>query len=91
MAEETEYYAVVGSGRTLENPSGLVRRRVSSEGRIDEALQRDLTWALSSALVEWEYGDVGSELVPITETEAQALIERFREKWAGSRVEDGRP
>ena len=81
MAEETEYYAVVGSGRTVENPSGLVRRRVSSEDRIDEALQRDLTWALSSAIVEWEYGDVGAELVPITETGAQALIERFREKW----------
>jgi len=81
MTEDTEYYAVVGSGRTAENPSGLVRRRMSSEGRIDEALQRDLTWKLSSAIVEWEYGDVGAELVGVGETEAQALIERFREKW----------
>jgi hypothetical protein len=76
-----EYYAVLGSGRTKQNPSGLVRRRMSSEGRIDEALQRNLTWAPSSAIVEWEYGDVGDELVVIGEAEAQALIERFREKW----------
>ncbi|HEV8278619.1 MAG TPA: hypothetical protein VGQ26_23390 [Streptosporangiaceae bacterium] len=79
--EKMEYYAVLGSGRTKQNPSGLVRRRMSSEGRIDEALQRNLTWAPSSAIVEWEYGDVGDELVVISEAEAQALIDRFREKW----------
>jgi hypothetical protein len=81
MTEKMEYYAVLGSGRTEDNPSGLVRRRMSSEDRIDEALQRNLIWAPSSAIVEWEYGDVGDELVAISETEAQALIERFREKW----------
>jgi hypothetical protein len=81
VLEKMEYYAVLGSGRTKQNPSGLVRRRMSSEGRIDEALQRNLTWAPSSAIVEWEYGDVGDELVVISEAEAQALIERFREKW----------
>ena len=82
MAEEMEYYAVVGSGRTAQDPSGLVRRRASSEGRVDEALQRNLTWAPSSAIVEWEYGDVGAELVKISDADAQTLIERFREKWA---------
>jgi len=81
MTAKLEYYAVIGSGRTAQNPSGLVRRRMSPEGRIDEALQRNLTWAPSSAIVEWEYGDVGAELVAISAAEAQALIERFREKW----------
>jgi len=80
-AKDLKYYAVVGSGRTVQNPSGLVRRRTSPEGRIDEALQRDLRWIPSSAIVEWEYGDVGAELVEISEAEAQKLIERFREKW----------
>jgi hypothetical protein len=81
VTQDTKYYAVVGSGRTIENPSGLVRRRTSAGGRIDEALQRDLKWIPSSAIVEWEYGDVGAELVEISETEAEGLIERFGDKW----------
>jgi hypothetical protein len=81
VAEDAKYYAVVGSGRSLQNPSGLVRRRTSSEGRIDEALQRDLRWIPSSAIVEWEYGDVGAELVEISQAEAEGLIEQFRTKW----------
>ena len=81
MTEDTKYYAIVGIGRTIKNPSGLVRRKTSSEGRIDEALQQDLEWIPSSAIVEWEYGDVGAELVEISEAEAEGLIERFRNKW----------
>jgi hypothetical protein len=69
----------------MQNPSGLVRRRTSSGGRIDEALQRDLKWVPSSAIVEWEYGDVGAELVEISEAEAEGLIELFREKWGAQR------
>jgi len=85
VTNDAKYYAVVGTGRTMQNPSGLVRRRTSSEGRIDEALQRDLKWVRSSAIVEWEYGDVGAELVEISEAEAERLIERFREKWGAQR------
>jgi hypothetical protein len=88
VAKDTKYYAVVGSGRTTQDPSGLVRRRTSAEGRIDEALQRDLKWIPSSAIAEWEYGDVGAELVEISETEAQGLIERFRNKW-GAQQDSG--
>jgi hypothetical protein len=54
---------------------------MGDDGRIDEALRRDLTWAPDSAIVEWEYGDVGADLVEITEVEADALIERFRQRW----------
>jgi hypothetical protein len=54
VAKDTKYYAVMDSGRTTQDPSGLVRRRTSTEGRIDEALQRDLEWIPSSAIVEWE-------------------------------------
>jgi hypothetical protein len=81
VAREIEYYAVLGSGRTVQNPSGLARRRMSAEGQIDEALQRDMTWVPSSAIIEWEYGDVGAELIEISEADAEALVERFREKW----------
>jgi hypothetical protein len=36
-------YAIIGFGRTLDNPSGLARRRFTPEGRVDESLQRDLS------------------------------------------------
>jgi hypothetical protein len=81
LPDKTKYYAIVSFGRTARDPSGIARRRVGDEGRIDEALRRDLTWAPDSAIVEWEYGDVGADLVEISEAEAEALIERFRERW----------
>jgi hypothetical protein len=35
-----------------------------------------------SAIYEWERGEeMGTELIEISEVEAEALVERFREKW----------
>jgi hypothetical protein len=82
MGDTTKYYAIVGSGRTPQNPSGLARRVVNADGQVDEALRRDLTWQRDAAIIEWEYGDAGADLVEISEAEAQALVERFREKWS---------
>jgi len=79
--EEIKYYAIVGYGRTVQNPSGIARRTTSADGPIDEALRRDLTWQRDSAIIEWEYGDAGAGLVEISEAEAEGLVERFREKW----------
>jgi len=76
-----DYYAIVGVGRTIDNPSGLARRSFTSLGRVDESLQRDLSWKPTSAVTQWEYGDVGADLVEISEAEAEQLIERFRQKW----------
>jgi hypothetical protein len=81
VAEEVHYYAIVGAGRTVQTPSGIARRKLSVDGPHDESLQRDLTWQPDSAIVEWEYGDVGADLVEISEADAERLIERFREKW----------
>jgi hypothetical protein len=83
VSDEVKYYAIVSSGRTAENPSGIARRRFGADGPIDEALRRDLTWERDSAIVEWEYGDVGADLVEISAAEADALIDQFREKWSG--------
>jgi len=82
VAGEVKYYAIIGAGRTAQTPSGIARRKLDAEGPVDEALRRDLSWQPDSAIVEWEYGDVGAELVEISEAEAERLIERFREKWA---------
>jgi hypothetical protein len=81
MIDQAIYYSVIGYGRTEQSPSGLVRRRPGLSGTIDEALQRDLTWVPSSAIVQWEGGDVGAALIEISQDEAEALIERFRENW----------
>ena len=62
MADEVSYYAIVGVGRTVQAPSGLARRRYEATGPVDEALRRNLTWAPDSAIVEWEYGEVGAEI-----------------------------
>jgi len=55
---------------------------MTQEGRVDESLRRNFSWQPSSALYEWEMGDVsGRHLIKISEEEADMLIERFREKW----------
>ena len=79
--EKTIYYAISGIGDSPAEPSGLVRRTFTEEGRLDEALRKDLTWERDTAVIEWEYGNLVGELSEISEAEAQALIERFREKW----------
>jgi hypothetical protein len=66
----------------LSNPSGLARRRFTLAGRVDESLQRDLSWHPTSSITQWEYGNLSGELAAISDDEASDLIERFREKWS---------
>jgi len=82
MDEQIVYYAITGVGRNPTDPSGLVRRRFTEKGRLDEALGRDMTWQRDTAIIEWEYGNRVGDLVQISEPEANELIERFREKWS---------
>jgi hypothetical protein len=79
--EKVDYYAIVGIGRTPTDPSGLVRRRYTVEGRVDEALRKDFTWQRDTAIIEWEYGNLAGELVKISAAEAEELVKRIREKW----------
>lgn len=83
MPNEIKYFAVLGSGRSIADPTGLARRTFTEEGRLDESLRRDLTWVRSAEIYQWERGEeMGPDLVEISQREAEALIERFREKWA---------
>jgi hypothetical protein len=82
VATDVTYYALVSAGRTAQTPSGLARRKNGLHGRVDEALYRDLTWQPDSSIIEWEYGDVGAEIVEISEAAAQRLMARFRVLWA---------
>jgi hypothetical protein len=83
MPNEIKYFAVLGLGRSIADPTGLARRTFTEEGRLDESLRRDLTWVRSAEIYQWERGEeMGPDLVEIGAQEAEALIERFREKWA---------
>jgi hypothetical protein len=84
MADEVTYYAVVSGARTIQDPVGIARRRrLEPEGLEDEALHRDLSWGHTSAIVEWKRDATDFDLVEISQADAEALIERFREKWGG--------
>jgi hypothetical protein len=82
VADDVTYYALVSAGRSAQTPSGLARRRNGPAGRVDETLSRDLTWQPNSAIIEWEYGEVGADLVEISEAAAQRLVARFTVLWA---------
>jgi len=81
MADWVRYYAIVGADRTGQTPSGLARRRAAGTGPVDEALRRDFAWEPDAAIVEWEYGEVGADLVEITEAGANRLMAEFRVMW----------
>lgn len=80
MTGERQYYVmVVGYGE--RTASGLARRTFADSGPVDETLRRDLTWVPDSAIVEWEYGDLGTELVKVSAQEAENLMQAFRGRW----------
>jgi hypothetical protein len=83
LTENITYYAILRDGDAPDRPSGLARRTLTPQGRLDETLRANFTWKRDSGIYEWERGEeMGMDLVPISEPEAQALIERFREKWS---------
>jgi hypothetical protein len=86
--EKTIYYVITGVGDSPTEPTGLARRTFTEDGRLDEALRENLTWERDTAIIEWESGNLVGELTEISEAEAQALIERFQEKWATQRGSD---
>jgi hypothetical protein len=83
MAEQITYFAVIGNGRTVTDPSGLVRRRDTSDGLVDESFTRDCSWQFTNAIYQEQRGEnFGPELVEISAEEAARLVERFRRRWA---------
>jgi len=84
MTSEVQYYVIVAN-QGSRGASGLARRTYAESGPVDETLRRDLRWTLDSAIVEWEYGDLGAELVQISEQEAENLTQAFRARWDRTR------
>lgn len=84
MPHKITYFAIVGGKRTIDNPSGLVRRLEHDDGPEDESLRKDFSWKFTPVLVEWERGDFGDELVEVSHEQASKIIEYFRERWGSS-------
>ena len=83
MEGSVEFYAITRGAAGTDQASGLVRRRLTTAGRVDESLRRDLCWKPSSALFEWEMGDVSPRRIrAVTEAEAERLTARLRDDWA---------
>jgi hypothetical protein len=82
MDEEITYYEINIADGSRDNPVGLARCRRLADGGIEyELLRHDMSWWPDSLIVEWRRGDAVEELVEISAGEAEALIERFRQKW----------
>jgi hypothetical protein len=86
VGERVEYYAITSFGKPAAAADGLARRRsVEEDGKVvgvhDEAIRRDLSWGADSVIVEWEHGESTEKLVPVSEEEAEEIVERFRVTW----------
>src|ERR1017187_2639545 len=76
VAEPARYYAMLLGGRTIENPSGLARRRPRRRlcdpgGVRDEALGHDFTGAHNPGLAGWESGDLTAGYVEVSDDDAE--------------------
>ena len=78
MTEEITYYAIVDEFSSRDRPGGVLRRVLNDDGQVDEAFSRDLKWEFSPLLYAAERGDTMFDFVPITEEEANRIVERIR-------------
>jgi hypothetical protein len=78
MAEEITYYAIVDEESSREHPAGVLRRIKHDGGQRDEAFGSDLTWSRTWLMYSSERGDLENEFIPITEEEAERIVQRTR-------------
>ncbi|OHV04670.1 hypothetical protein [Mycobacterium talmoniae] len=75
------YYALLGGGRTADNPSGMVRR-THTDPPVDEAFHRDMKWHRSEYLARYyRRGTTDIDHEKISEDAANAILDRWRAKW----------
>jgi hypothetical protein len=78
MAEAITYYAIVNEFSSRERPFGVVRRVKHGGGQRDEVFSRAMKWEHTALLYSAERGDLTNDLIPITEDEANQIVERVR-------------
>jgi len=87
MPEHITYYAIVNEFSSREQPFGVFRRVEDEEGETDEVFSRDLKWESSPLLYSAERGDTTNDFIPISEAEAEGIIERIRRSVGGGEEE----
>jgi hypothetical protein len=71
VSDKITYYAIVGGGRTIGNPWGLLRRlEFDGDGYSDEVLRVDFSWSFTPLIIEWEHGDAEDNLVEVSHARA---------------------
>lgn len=83
MAEKITYYMIVDEFSSRDRPRSVLRRIENDEGQIDELFSRDLTWEFSPLLYAAERGDTMTDLIPISEEEAERIVGRIRRSVTG--------
>lgn len=78
MTEKITYYALVDEFSSRDRPRSVFRRVENDEGQTDELFSRDLKWEFSPLLYSAERGDTMNDFIPITEQEAELIVERIR-------------
>jgi hypothetical protein len=78
MSEKITYYAIIDEFSSRDRPGGVLRRVTNDEGQVDEVFSRDLKWEFSPLLYAAERGDTMFDFVPISEEEANRIVERIR-------------
>ena len=79
MPEKISYYAMIDEFTSRDRPRTVFRRVENDEGQTDEIFSRDLQWEFSPLLYAAERGDTMADFVPISEEEADRIVERIRE------------
>jgi hypothetical protein len=88
MDDKVTYYAIVNEFSNRDQPFGVIRRVRHKGGQRDEVFSRDLTWQHTALLYSAERGDLTNDMVPISESEADNIIERIRARAASGDGDD---
>lgn len=83
MTEKITYYLIVDEFSSRDRARSVLRRVENDEGQIDELFSRDLTWEFSPLLYAAERGDTMTDLIPISEEEAERIVGRIRRSVTG--------
>lgn len=82
VAEKVTYYAIIDDYSSRDEPAGVARRVEHDQGQRDEAFGRDLVWRHTTLLYSAERGNLDKRIVPISEEEAERIVERIRREVA---------
>ncbi len=82
------YYARLAGGRTVQDPSGIVRR-THTVPPTDEVFQRDMKWHPTEYLRRYHLGHNDVDHEQISEESAKAILQRWCAEWTAQDGTDG--